>query len=369
MAKPIIAIEVENRYFVKLFDCEREASGYLNLTTVERRQKKALVKVFLIKNKNKIHLHTFTAERLAKIDAEKPKIDLKGKLDPNKKLELTLFLEGKQYSTKTVDIGRYLRTPLPALIGILLGIIAVLVLLFFFLFRENVFDIDGEAGRAASGKERQTEAAKGEEEQPQPGYTEEEQEEFPSEENSQPEQTSREEPSSEGPVPEEQTSEGALQEGPAPEGAPEGSGLGIETGGAETGDADRPETEKPEVTPPPAAELQTQQWTVYFNPDSARLTEEARQRLADIRNQLQAHPEGRVVISGHCALFGTERGRTELSQDRARTVLQYLLESSWDPEREPDVKGVGGKQSVTEERDKQYLNRRVEITISYRSAQ
>ncbi len=328
MAKPIIAVEVENRYFVKLFDCEREASGHLNLTTVERRQKKALVKVFLIKNKNKIHLHTFTAERLTKIDAEKPKIDLKGKLDPNKKLELTLFLEGKQYSTKTVDIGRYLRTPLPALIGILLGIIAVLVLLFFFLFRENVFNIDGEAGRAVSGKERQTEAAKGEEEQPQPGYTEEEREELPSEEVSPPEEASREGPSSEESSPEE-----------------------------------------PDTTPPPAAELQTQQWTVYFNPDSARLTEEARQRLAEIRNRLQAHPEGRVVISGHCALFGTERGRTELSQDRARTVLQYLLENSWDPERSPDVKGVGGKQSVTEERDKQYLNRRVEITISYRSSQ
>ncbi len=100
---------------------------------------------------------------------------------------------------------------------------------------------------------------------------------------------------------------------------------------------------------------------IYFKPDSSLLTTEAEKKLTAIIPRLNRLKKGRVIIRGHCALYGTEKGRTELSRQRAVNTLMFLINQGWHPERPPIVKGYGGKYPVTTDPDKQNLNRRVEI--------
>jgi len=103
---------------------------------------------------------------------------------------------------------------------------------------------------------------------------------------------------------------------------------------------------------------------VYFNPNSAMLTDETKKALDGIVSLLGKHGKSKFSISGHCALFGTEWGREKLSKLRAENVYSYLKEIGWEPPVEPEIQGFGGKRSVTEEKTLQHLNRRVEIAVA-----
>jgi outer membrane protein OmpA-like peptidoglycan-associated protein len=108
--------------------------------------------------------------------------------------------------------------------------------------------------------------------------------------------------------------------------------------------------------------------TVYFRPDDSGLTREATRLLESMLDDLHGLGDRRVVITGHCALAGTERGRLDLSQNRARSVFAFLSARGFRPQLEPIVQGVGGESPVTLEPDLQYLNRRVEITLEGQTA-
>ena len=71
-----------------------------------------------------------------------------------------------------------------------------------------------------------------------------------------------------------------------------------------------------------------------------------------------------MSITGHTALAGTERGRYDLSEQRARTVYRYLQTAGWDAAGEVLVRGVGGEAPVTRDPERQELNRRVEIEVA-----
>ena len=100
---------------------------------------------------------------------------------------------------------------------------------------------------------------------------------------------------------------------------------------------------------------------IYFAPNSPLLTPGAEEKLTATIPGLNKIKKGRIVIRGHCALYGTEKGRTELSGQRAVNTLMFLINRGWRPEHPPIVKGYGGKYPVTTDPDKQNLNRRVEI--------
>ena len=117
-----------------------------------------------------------------------------------------------------------------------------------------------------------------------------------------------------------------------------------------------------EAEPAPPEAVEPAEWSVYFTPDSPVLTARARTRLADIAERLEDYPaEVTVRITGHTALAGTERGRYDLSEQRARNVYRYLQTEGWDTAGEVVIQGVGGEAPVTRDRDRQELNRRVEI--------
>ncbi|HEB10492.1 MAG TPA: OmpA family protein [Spirochaetales bacterium] len=100
---------------------------------------------------------------------------------------------------------------------------------------------------------------------------------------------------------------------------------------------------------------------IYFNPESAKLSFGAKEKLENLLTVLKVRSSGTLYITGYCALYGSERGREKLSLQRALNVETYLINSSWKTEKKAEVRGLGGRNPVTTDRTKQHLNRRVEI--------
>lgn len=126
----------------------------------------------------------------------------------------------------------------------------------------------------------------------------------------------------------------------------------------------RPAAEPVRPTPPAAVAVEEQHWTVYFSPDSAELTAAARRELQAIAAQLSGYPaEGvQIEIDGHCAPAGWERGRLQLSHDRAGAVARFLTAAG---APEPDeVRGYSSDRPIAHDPDRLHLNRRVEISVS-----
>jgi outer membrane protein OmpA-like peptidoglycan-associated protein len=103
-----------------------------------------------------------------------------------------------------------------------------------------------------------------------------------------------------------------------------------------------------------------EQTILYFLPESAALT---RQTLSELDILAGIVPESiHLEIGGHCAIFGTERGRVLLSRARANAVADYLshqIPSSVSIE----VRGYGGSKPLNRKFEFQDRNRRVEINV------
>jgi len=72
---------------------------------------------------------------------------------------------------------------------------------------------------------------------------------------------------------------------------------------------------------------------VYFGFDDASLTRKARQILAEKVEWLRKHPDGEVVIEGHCDERGTKEYNMALGQRRAQSIKNYLVNAGIDPSR------------------------------------
>jgi outer membrane protein OmpA-like peptidoglycan-associated protein len=100
---------------------------------------------------------------------------------------------------------------------------------------------------------------------------------------------------------------------------------------------------------------------IYFLPEDAALIPATAARLKDLAAALEALPgEGGVLeLTGHCALYGTEESRVELSRRRAENAAAFLKNQglNWTFR----ISAEGGRRPVTLDPDRQELNRRVEI--------
>lgn len=64
--------------------------------------------------------------------------------------------------------------------------------------------------------------------------------------------------------------------------------------------------------------------TVYFEYDQARLTEEARKKLADNAEWIKAHPKTTIQVEGHTDSRGSIEYNLALGERRAKSVKSYL---------------------------------------------
>lgn len=73
--------------------------------------------------------------------------------------------------------------------------------------------------------------------------------------------------------------------------------------------------------------------TVYFEFDSARLTDQAKETLRQNAKWLLEHPEIEVQVQGHCDERGTVEYNFNLGQRRADAVKKFLVDLGVSPSR------------------------------------
>ncbi len=110
---------------------------------------------------------------------------------------------------------------------------------------------------------------------------------------------------------------------------------------------------------------------VYFNFDNFLLTADGEAQLQKIGRLMKDYPAVRVKLIGHADAKGTADYNLVLSQKRARTTLQYLLNLGIEESR-LSYTGLGEKNFVainsnpdgTDNPEGRQLNRRVEYEIT-----
>ncbi len=103
---------------------------------------------------------------------------------------------------------------------------------------------------------------------------------------------------------------------------------------------------------------------ILFQTGQAILTAESYAELNRLYGILQENPHMRIEISGHTDNTGSLALNTKLSQDRARAVVEYLIQKGTDPER-LEFRGYGPQQPVAgnTSAEGRARNRRVEFKI------
>jgi outer membrane protein OmpA-like peptidoglycan-associated protein/opacity protein-like surface antigen len=103
---------------------------------------------------------------------------------------------------------------------------------------------------------------------------------------------------------------------------------------------------------------------INYSPGSFKPDAPARSILDGLYQTLKAYPNLKIEINGYTDALGSARGNQKLSEERAKAVMEYLLEKGVSPERMKyagygeDLKYFIGDNSTPEGRQK---NRRVEI--------
>ena len=104
---------------------------------------------------------------------------------------------------------------------------------------------------------------------------------------------------------------------------------------------------------------------IQFKPESSILEDSEKEKLALISQILSAYPDNDLLITGHTAKVGTPESCQKLSEERAKSVADYLVQLGTKDSKHIFTLGNGARVPIatnqtTEGRTR---NRRVEITI------
>jgi outer membrane protein OmpA-like peptidoglycan-associated protein len=331
--------------FIRLQEGE---SGVLNLTTMLPNQERAYVEVYFVHGPRRRRIHTFHANKIPVYDS-RPQIVVSAHVRGD--ATVSLRIDGELIASETFPIPAEMRAarPWPWIAGIAaLLLVAGLAI--------GVWWLSG----SGWGTLARSDAPAGTEPLTDPEAVAER-----SSDLSKP-RTTRSEP----PTTRQQDT------GPTAEGGPqlepeETTPPGDTDSGMDEGDAPG---EAPTERPAPGPGLLAEETTVYFEPESAQLSPQTRERLTVIADMIAdwiasggAPSDVAVAAEGHTALYDTEQSRLELSRERARAVAEYLTAAL----AVADVTGVrittigrGGKEPITRSEPRQWRNRRVEIVVT-----
>jgi len=106
-------------------------------------------------------------------------------------------------------------------------------------------------------------------------------------------------------------------------------------------------------------------YNIYFETDSFRILPESEPELHKLSSFLKNNPGLKVEIQGHTDNTGIPKQNQELSEMRAKSVLEYLLANNINGFRLKS-NGYGDKQPVTsnESEKGRRLNRRTTVKIN-----
>ena len=128
---------------------------------------------------------------------------------------------------------------------------------------------------------------------------------------------------------------------------------------------EQPPAAAPAPPPPPPAPTTMPlpgPFTVYFDFDDSELTTDARTELADVIEAAQRVSGGSIDIIGYADLSGAEAYNQVLSERRANSVIEFLVEGGVEPARIVG-RGLGESNPVVATEAPEQRNRRVEITF------
>lgn len=280
--------------------------GSFQLVLINPREKVRVVERFTLKN--------LTLEAGAPLRIE-------GEMSGRRRVKVTVFHNDTALEERTI----FLPPAVPVLPGLAAGILAALLLIFTPWMIENAKAVSPARGAPAESPERTEPAG------PLPPLS--------------PPQEAEAAP--QAPPAVSETAPISPEEEPAPP----------------SGEKTTPPT--PGSPPIPTAPSTPLEEKVTFLPDSPILTSQAKAVLNAIP---LSSPEGSLtllLIRGHCALWGSEEGRLKLSIRRAEAVTDFLRRRGAQVVRETVITGVGATMPLTRDPDRQEINRRVEIKITY----
>ncbi len=103
---------------------------------------------------------------------------------------------------------------------------------------------------------------------------------------------------------------------------------------------------------------------LQFEPDSAMLVKGEYSRIDDIYEILKMVPQAQILIEGHTAKTGNDKGEMNLSVERAKSIAQELVKRGI-KEGRLICKGSGSLKPIADNStaEGKKINRRVEITI------
>ena len=364
-----ICIDVEDYTCAKLLSLKKAGKHTRTVTTLEDNQTTAIVKIYLSDNENRELLSEFVIRNIQKRLAGEPKIQVTCSYDGKRTVELSAGYQGRVYrethtlSRKQLGISM---TPFYKKIGWTAAVIVMIAGLIFggikvagSLFPGTQAETDKRtaaiSGDTSSDKSKSTETYREKDQQGREGDSPAGKKEesktrgndVSSDKYTEPESGSSGQPESSN----SKQAEAGIQEASAAENTEESTAKTESTSGS----ADTAVVSEPELP---------NEVIVYFEPDKAELTAQARQKLDKLLSVLKKVPNVVPDIKGHCAPQGEKSWLQELSQMRADRVYTYLRENGWNPKKEPLVKGYGIQYTVTEKIDNMHLNRRVEIELS-----
>ncbi|MBU1076754.1 MAG: OmpA family protein [Spirochaetes bacterium] len=105
---------------------------------------------------------------------------------------------------------------------------------------------------------------------------------------------------------------------------------------------------------------------IYFKYNSAELTDDAQKKLVNIARILEKYQDIKVITKGHTDNIGSQSFNLELSENRAKNVLEYLIKKNAFKNDQGSYKGYGKEKPVADNSTKagRSRNRRVEIFIN-----
>ncbi len=104
---------------------------------------------------------------------------------------------------------------------------------------------------------------------------------------------------------------------------------------------------------------------IQFEAESAVLQTSAVNKLRQIASILETLPGNDILVTGHTALAGTASGRKILSEERAESVANFLIELGVRKNNEIEILGMGADDPIApnDTDANKAKNRRVEITV------
>ncbi len=104
---------------------------------------------------------------------------------------------------------------------------------------------------------------------------------------------------------------------------------------------------------------------IRFSADSAILAATELGKIDRIAELLKTYPERDIIVEGHTALAGTAEGRKKLSEDRARSVAERLVQLGARDATRIQIQGRGAELPIADNSTDAGMarNRRVEIII------